>query len=190
MVVKFPYEDHAAISAVAVAAVPASATEAVDGNARPWRADTEYTFEVLVDVISSRSALSGPGNDGQRFAHLQSIIHTDIGREEFGQGMTVFWRILVDEPDAFPMEFWQLFSAVESHRAGRKMSTGLCRYGMEEAHHRGGYGTVEAAVGGGQPRGEAVRRRRTRSNEARRTESTNAARDRQLARYRGLLKRL
>ena len=79
---------------------------------------------MLLDDISSRGALSGPGNDGQRFAHLQSIIHTDIGREEFGQGMTVFWRILVDEPDAFPMEFWQLFSAVESHRTGRKVLTG------------------------------------------------------------------
>ena len=37
-------------------------------------------------IISSRSAISGPGNDGQRFAHRQSIIHIDIdiGVEEFG----------------------------------------------------------------------------------------------------------
>ena len=64
---------------------------------------------MLFDVISSRNALSGPGNGGKRFAHLQSIIHTDIGREEFSRGMTAFWGRLVDKPDAFPPEFWQLF---------------------------------------------------------------------------------
>ena len=63
---------------------------------------------MLFDVISSRSALSGPGNSGQRFAHLQPIIHTEIGRDEFGWGMTAFWRILGDEPNAFLREFWQL----------------------------------------------------------------------------------
>ena len=106
---KFPSEDHAAVSAAAVAAVLASATEAEDGNALLWRPDDEYTSEVLFNVIGSRSGLSGPGNDGQRFAHLQSIIHTNIGREEFGRGTTAFWRRLVDEPNAFPPEFWQLF---------------------------------------------------------------------------------
>ena len=87
----------------------ASATEVEDGKAPPWRPDDEYASEVLFDVISSRSALSGPGNDGQRFSHLQSIIHTNIGREELAKGMTAFWRRGVDEPDAFPVEFWQLF---------------------------------------------------------------------------------
>ena len=64
---------------------------------------------MLSDVISYRSVLSGPGNDGQRFSHLRSIIHTDMGREEFGKGMTPFWRKIVDEPDAFPPEFWRFF---------------------------------------------------------------------------------
>ena len=87
----------------------ASTTEVEDGNAPSWLPDDEYAFEALFDVINSRSALSGPGNDGQRFSHLQSIIHTTIGREDFGKGMTAFWRRIVDEPDAFPVEFWQLF---------------------------------------------------------------------------------
>ena len=56
-----------------------------------------------------RSALSGPGSDGRRCAHLQSIIHTNIGLEEFGRGMTPFWRRIVDKLDAFRPEFWQLF---------------------------------------------------------------------------------
>ena len=64
---------------------------------------------MLLDVISSRSALSRPENERQRHFHLQSIIHTDIGREEFGEAMTAFWRKIVDEPDAFPPEFWQPF---------------------------------------------------------------------------------
>ena len=87
----------------------ANATKGEDGNAAQWRPDDEYASEVLFDVISSRSALSGPGNDGQRLSRLQSIIHTDIGREEFGKGMATFWRKIVDEPDALPSEFWQLF---------------------------------------------------------------------------------
>ena len=98
---KFPSEDHAAVSEAVAAAVLPSATEGEDGNAPPWCPDDEYTSEALFDVTSSRCALSGPGNDGQRFAHLQSIIHTDIiGREEFGRGMAAFWRRLVDKLDA------------------------------------------------------------------------------------------
>ena len=54
---------------------------------------------MLVDVNNSRSALSGPGNDGQRLSHLQFIIHTDIRRQEFGKGVTAFWRKIVDELD-------------------------------------------------------------------------------------------
>ena len=61
---------------------------------------------MLIGVISSRSALSSPGNDGQCFAHLPSITHTNIGMEEFDQGMTAFRRRLVDEPNAFLPEFW------------------------------------------------------------------------------------
>ena len=69
MVAKFPPEDHAAVSAAA-AAMLASTTEVEDGNASPWRPADEYESEVLFDVISFRSALSGPGNDGQPFAYL------------------------------------------------------------------------------------------------------------------------
>ena len=106
---KFPSEDHATVSAAAADAVLASTTEGGDGNALPWRPDDEYASVVLFDVINSRSALSGPGNDGQRFARLKSIIHTDIRREEFERGSTAFWWRIVDKPDAFPPEFWQLF---------------------------------------------------------------------------------
>ena len=72
------------------AVVLASATNAEEGITPLRRPDNEYASEVLFDVIGSRSALSGPANDGQRFTHLQSIIHTDTGREEFGRGMTAF----------------------------------------------------------------------------------------------------
>ena len=61
------------------------------------------------DIISSLSVVSGPGNSGQRFVHLQFTIDTDIGKEEFARGVTAFWRRIVAEPDDFPSEFWQLF---------------------------------------------------------------------------------
>ena len=113
LVAKFPPDDHAAVStaaaAAAVAAVLARRTEVEDGNAPLWRLVDKYASEVISGVINSRSALATPRNDGQRFAHLQLIIQADISREEFGSGMTAFWRKLVDKPDAFPPEFWQLF---------------------------------------------------------------------------------
>lgn len=55
------------------------------------------------------SAIWGPGNNGQRLAHLQSIIHTDTGWEGFGRGMTAVRRRIVEEPDASPPELWQFF---------------------------------------------------------------------------------
>ena len=70
--------------------------------------------------------------------------------------------------------------AGESHPTGIKVSIGLRSHDMEEAYHRRGYETVEAAVGGGQPRGQALWGRRTLRSGARRTESTNATRDRNL----------
>ena len=87
---KFPSENHAAVSAAAAVAVLAGATEGEDGNASPWRPDDVPRRRTLFGIISYRSALSGPGNDGQRFFHLQFIIHTNIGRKEVGSGMAAF----------------------------------------------------------------------------------------------------
>ena len=74
-----------AVSAAAAAAVLASATEAEDGNAPPWRPDNEYTSEVLFNVISSRIALSGPGMtiNGSRTC-IPSSIPTSEGRSSAG----------------------------------------------------------------------------------------------------------
>ena len=180
---KFPSEDHAGVSTAAAEAVLASATEGEDGNAPPWRPDDECASEVLFDVISSRRTLSGPGNDGQRFSHLRSIILTDIGRQEFGRGMTACGPRIVDEPDAFPPEFWQPFLQSSLTTLGGKVPACLRGHDLEEAHHRKSYATVAAEVGGGQPRGEAVWGRRARRSGLRRTESSNATRDGQLARY-------
>ena len=165
LVTTFPSEDHAAVSAVAADAVLAGATEGEDGHAPPWPPDNEYAPEVLFNVTSSRGILSDLGNDGQRFAQLQSIIHANIVQEEFVRGMTAFWRRIIDEPDGFPPEFWQLFLQ-SSFPALGKCAGCLRGHDMEKAHHRRGYATVAAAVGGGQPRGKAVWGRRTRRSGA------------------------
>ena len=189
LMAKFPCEDDAAESAAAAEAVLASATEGEDGNAPPWLPDDEYASEVLFGVIDSRSALSGPENDGQRFAPPQSIIHTDIGQKEFGRGMTVFWRKIVDEPDACSTGSDSSSCSRASTHWG-KVPTGLRGHDVDEAHHRRGYTTVVAEVGRGQPRGEAVSGRRTRWSGACKSENENAARDGQLARSPRLLQRL
>ena len=99
---------------------PASVTDVENGKSPLWHPDDEYTSEVLFDVTCSRSALSGPGNDGLRFFHLQSTIHTDIGKEESGRGMTAFRRRIVDEPHALPPEFWRLFLQSSLSALGEK----------------------------------------------------------------------
>lgn len=74
-----------------------------------WHPDVEQASPILFDAVSSRCVLSGPGTDGQRFAHA-SIVHTSIGREDFDQGITTaFWWRIVDEPNAFPPDFGKLF---------------------------------------------------------------------------------
>lgn len=78
---KIPALDHTTVSAAAAALVLANATEVKDGNAPPWRPDGEYAPRVVVDIIRSRNAISGPQNSDQRFSHLQPIIHTNIGLE-------------------------------------------------------------------------------------------------------------
>ena len=70
------------------------------------------------------------------------------------------------------------------------MSPGWRGHDLEEAHHRRDYATVALAVGGGQPRGDAVWGCRTRMSGACGTGGTNATRGGQLARYRRLFQRL
>ena len=80
-----PPEDHAAVSAAAAAAaaaaVLASDSEMEDEKALPWRPDDEYPSEVLFDVTSSRSALSGPGNGG---TICSSTIHHSLRYRQRG----------------------------------------------------------------------------------------------------------
>ena len=47
-------------------------------------------------------------------------IHVDIGREEFGRGMTTFWWRIVDERDALPPKFLQLCLQLSLNALGRK----------------------------------------------------------------------
>ena len=82
LVVNFSPEDHAAVSAVATAAMLASATEGEEGRAPPYRSRDEYASQVLNYIISSSSALSGPRHGSLRFAHLQSTINSKILCEE------------------------------------------------------------------------------------------------------------
>ena len=71
-------------------------------------------------MINSRNALSGGGSDGLRFSHLQSIIRTGFGREKFGTGVEAFWRRIIEDPSAFPPEFWQLFQQSSLTALGEK----------------------------------------------------------------------
>ena len=125
LVAKFPSEDHAAVSAAVVEAVVASATE---GKMEMLHHGAR-TVVMPPRCCSTSSAPAPPSwvptttvNDTSKYSQRQSINHIDIEREEFGMGMTAFWRWIVDEPDALPPEFWQLVlqsSLTWGNRAGR-----------------------------------------------------------------------
>ena len=75
---KVPPEDRAAGSTAAAAITPASATEV---ETPPCRPDEEHASKVSFHIISPSSTLytSAPTTNSQRFAHLESIIPTNIG---------------------------------------------------------------------------------------------------------------
>lgn len=53
-------EDHTAVSAAATAAVLANTMRLEDGDSPSWRPSDEYASKALFDIISPRSASSGP----------------------------------------------------------------------------------------------------------------------------------
>ena len=106
---KYPDEDPASVEQAIADAIAESRIEDEEGSAPRWRPEQEFDPQVLIAVIKSRSSNSGAGNDGQRFSHLKSIINTKIGQEEFSEAMSSLWRKLVDDPNAFPTEFWTLW---------------------------------------------------------------------------------
>ena len=65
----------------------------------------QFNPQVAFEDINSCNALSEAGSDGLRFSHLQSIIRTQFGQEHLDAGTEAFWRRMVDERDAFPLEF-------------------------------------------------------------------------------------
>ena len=98
----------------------ASSSDPEEGSGLKWRPEEEFDPQVALEVINSRNALSGAGSDGLRFSHLQSIIRTGLGREKFGAGIESFWRRIIDDPNACPPEFWQLFLQSNLTASGEK----------------------------------------------------------------------
>ncbi|CAB1119445.1 unnamed protein product [Ectocarpus sp. CCAP 1310/34] len=117
---KFPHEDPVQVEQAIAEAIAASRTEEEEGSAPRWRPETELDPQVLLQVINSRSSNSGAGNDGQRFSHLMSIVNTKIGREEFSNAMSSLWRRLINDPNAFPPEFWTLWKQSSLIALGEK----------------------------------------------------------------------
>ena len=109
MKAKIPEEDRNTVQKATAVARVASVTEPEEGSGPTWRPEGEFKPQVTFEVINSRNAQSGAGSDGLCFSHLQCIIRTQFGQEHFGAGIEAFWRRIVDEPDAFPPEFRELF---------------------------------------------------------------------------------
>ena len=101
---KFPFEDLGAIdAAIAQALLESETAETV--NTPRWIPEQEFNPHALIEVANSRSANSGAGNDGQRFAHIKSIANTVVGREEFFNEASKLRGRANTDPKAFPPEF-------------------------------------------------------------------------------------
>ena len=119
---KFPEEDGNSVQEAAAGARLTSVTEPAEGSGLTWRPEAECNAQVAVQAINSHNALPVAGSDGLRLSHLQSIIRTQFGQYDFGAGIGVFWWRIVDEPDAFPPEIWELFLQSNRPRDGLELS--------------------------------------------------------------------
>ena len=84
LMAKFPLEKHAAVSVVAAALVCWPVPPRQRNKMPPQRMRTmSTTFKVLFHIIINQLPQRSIGtrkNDGQRFAHFQPILDTNIGR--------------------------------------------------------------------------------------------------------------
>ena len=117
---KFPEENQTCVSEAAAAAVAISSTDQEEGSVPNWRPEEEFDPQVALELINSRNALSEAGSDSLCFSLLQSIIRTGFGREKVGAGIESFWKRIIDDPNAFPPEFWQLFLQSNLNASGEK----------------------------------------------------------------------
>ena len=85
------------------------ASDSEERSGSKWRLEGEFDPQVALEAIDSRNALSGPGGDGLRFSHLQSITTTEFTREKNGDSMKTLWRRIIDDTSAIPPGFRQLF---------------------------------------------------------------------------------
>lgn len=67
---ELPPEDQSAVSAASAAAaetaVSVSVADREEYSAPSWRLNDEYSSQVLIQIVSAQSALTGPDKDGQR----------------------------------------------------------------------------------------------------------------------------
>ena len=184
---EIPQRRSTSVIEAAVAAVEVSASDSEERSSPKWRPEEELDPQVTLEVIDSRSALSGAGSDCLSFSHLQSIIRTDFGREKFGAGVEVLWRRIIDDPSALPPEFWRLFLQSNLTAFRRKMQPRMRRNGLKTPPCGRDHAAVATAAGGDQPRGEAIWGRSTREGEAGSATRPNAPRDIKPADPHGLL---
>ena len=156
LVVKFPSEDNAAVSAAAAEAVLASATEGEDENAPPMAPGRQVR---LGGALRRHQLPKRPLRRRKRRSDVCSpaIHHPHRYRAE---GVRKGHDSLLAENRRravrVPARVLAALLAVEPHRIGGNVPAGWRAHDMEEAHRRRVYATVAVEVGGGQPRGEAV----------------------------------
>ena len=85
----FTEEDINSVQEAAAAARVASVTKPEEGSGYMRRPEGEFNPQMVFEVINSRNAISGAGNDGLRFSYLQTITRTQFSQGHFGAGIEV-----------------------------------------------------------------------------------------------------
>lgn len=148
LVANFPSEDHIAVPRPRrLQCWPALLGQRKGVLSRGART-TSTPPQELFGITRSRSALSGPGRDNRRIAHLEHI-----GREEYGRGMTNICKTRPRVRHA-PAGVLAALLAVKAYRTGGTVSARVLTW--RRLITAGVIVAVAAAAGGAQSRGEGI----------------------------------
>lgn len=116
---KVGVEGAAVVMPAAEGAITVGCVALQTGGGTGWQLETNLDPGVSIEVINSRHALPGAGNDNLRFSHLQYVVNTAVGKD-IAAANRAFWRRKMEDPDAFPPKLWIILLQVSLAALGEK----------------------------------------------------------------------
>ena len=105
----FPEEGQTCVSGAVVAAAAASSSDPEDGSGPNWRRREEFVPQVALEVISFSQRVIRRGKRRPTFFTLAANNQGWLRAQKLELALKFIWRKVIDDPNAFPPESWQLF---------------------------------------------------------------------------------